>query len=1792
MSYESTKTSTNSTGGETITSDISSQSAANNFYPNNNNINNNNNNNNNNNTNRTQTMIMNPMLGTNNFYNGPPQGTSPQQVQMPNRSMYQGYPSGPPHHQQQQILSPFDTYELRTSGYYSPYNHETGVYEHQQSIGRTYYGNYGDNPVETSPYPMKDGSLTSSSMNNNNNTDLNATDSTTTPHDQQQQQQQQSAGNMAMATAQTPPGNGGYNNSSMMPPPHPASKQQQPPYVNYSQQQQGDMYSRTSNSASTPQYVPQYSQYPPGATAMMNPRSPAPNTNAYRPPYSSGSPYQNGIASSPSTSTSGKPTSRSQQVSPKRSNSQPTTPPQQQSRYPSPYPSYSNGPVAYKPGGSNGYAPPPSQQQQQQQPPQQHQSQQQQQQQQSTWPPPPTQRDVVTPGLASSTGDSDSNSSNASQQPISYPPSTMTNGPTTAGYSQPPSSSYNTGSVGDSTNNNTNNNNNNMNSSGHNYMDQQYSNIPPPGYGYPPQQMNPYGNHPQQMHGPPTNEFRPPPVQPMDDDNNAYRNKPPSAMMVDPQQQQQQQQSHNASIPPPSVSSSQAQSVSSSTNGPKSPSGTSMSSYVPDDADSSNSSFPDSPPPSHEKGQQKRKLSSATSNSHSTPAEVFTKLRDMGDESERQERHIFVDRLQKLWEENQIVCRNLPTISKQTIDLYRLYTCVREQNGFQEFSKVAKNRHWRDIASKLNIPNSSSAAFNVKQKYINLKLFHYECKFDRGGINPEPILADIDKQQGKRTKTPKKGANNSGTTTNNSNDNTNDNKLVPPQVPSQSQPSGLPLPPQPPLPSQQQQQQPPPIQDPYRGYPPPPQGHPHPMGHPQQQQQYRPMQMPMHPYGATGNELQPPYDPSSGGQMMYNNPEMDYQRAGYPPPPPGQQLQQPPQMMKPPPNAYGMPPPPPQQGQQPSASMPPQHRPPGPYPSIASKPQQQMTPSSQQDYNSPQTSNLIGAPPNQQAPHPSTGPQQTYHYQPQQPIPSPYPPSSYQQQQQPRTSMMGGPPQSHDPYLSQQVPPNQTYPNPNQANYPYKKAENSITTDSSNLDNQDSNKGNKLLMNQLRSTSSNTSMLSTSTPISILTSSTTPTTNSTLTPTSIPTPNFPPNSVEATTIPSKIKRKKLTAKDVTPVDPWKLMMSLRGGLLAETTWALDTINIMLSDDQTHTYFRLKQMPGLLQAIVDIYVKCLTQLFDEFQNSPSNIENQQPSLNDLNGSSHLTCTTIKKHEHRQQESIIYRVESNSLNKYKRKYNKEQSIVYDRVYDEQGNEKKDPTNVLDLQNTNDLCFINTHFDPIRLDDNYYEKLYYGHRLDDISIDEHDQEPIKKCQNISRKRIKTSEDDISCDEMSILDNNPKRRRHNSDSLIEISDSNKAFLERYKRKFEYDERQTYELYSGICSSSSVTTKSNHTKDSDSCTNSSDQQENVSSLFTYHSLAYDQICARCTCVSSILRNLSFILGNDIELVKSKTLIGLLARLLLLRHRVNDNYMSDNQTSLNETVDQDELKNSEQKSSPSFSWAECVLNIRDNTLVTLANIAGTLVLDTFDSDLLYTLIDGLLHWSTCYSGEAIDSLHSSLISAQRLSIEILTKLSVHEMNMDFILATPPFYRIVSLFHVLTDWLIVDEINGGISNWHPPPITSSTHYYPTYSRPRTHIQREFAIVLLNALVRCDSLAASVIAHIPYAISLLINFLEDYEMKTNELMARYGPDYVIRLTTQQSNAQHAEQILFTTSDMLKRAATCLLSIVSYTDNIKMMKRYEDRILNLSTSHVIDSNVGRVLTDVLHYCSLHNS
>lgn len=46
-------------------------------------------------------------------------------------------------------------------------------------------------------------------------------------------------------------------------------------------------------------------------------------------------------------------------------------------------------------------------------------------------------------------------------------------------------------------------------------------------------------------------------------------------------------------------------------------------------------------------------------------------------------------------------------------------------------------------------------------------------------------------------------------------------------------------------------------------------------------------------------------------------------------------------------------------------------------------------------------------------------------------------------------------------------------------------------------------------------------------------------------------------------------------------EAWRVMMSLKSGLLAESTWALDTINILLYDDSTVASFNLAQVLRLI-----------------------------------------------------------------------------------------------------------------------------------------------------------------------------------------------------------------------------------------------------------------------------------------------------------------------------------------------------------------------------------------------------------------------------------------------------------------------------------------------------------------------------------------------------------------------------------------------------------------------------------
>lgn len=90
---------------------------------------------------------------------------------------------------------------------------------------------------------------------------------------------------------------------------------------------------------------------------------------------------------------------------------------------------------------------------------------------------------------------------------------------------------------------------------------------------------------------------------------------------------------------------------------------------------------------------------------------------------------------------------------------------------------------------------------------------------------------------------------------------------------------------------------------------------------------------------------------------------------------------------------------------------------------------------------------------------------------------------------------------------------------------------------------------------------------------------------------------FPHDSVESTT-PVLYRRKRLTKADVCPVDPWRIFMAMRSGLLTECTWALDVLNVLLFDDSTVQFFGISNLPGLLTLLLEHFQKNLAEMFDE------------------------------------------------------------------------------------------------------------------------------------------------------------------------------------------------------------------------------------------------------------------------------------------------------------------------------------------------------------------------------------------------------------------------------------------------------------------------------------------------------------------------------------------------------------------------------------------------------------------
>lgn len=304
-----------------------------------------------------------------------------------------------------------------------------------------------------------------------------------------------------------------------------------------------------------------------------------------------------------------------------------------------------------------------------------------------------------------------------------------------------------------------------------------------------------------------------------------------------------------------------------------------------------------------------------------------------------------------------------------------------------------------------------------------------------------------------------------------------------------------------------------------------------------------------------------------------------------------------------------------------------------------------------------------------------------------------------------------------------------------------------------------------------------------------------------------------------------------------------------------------------------------------------------------------------------------------------------------------------------------------------------------------------------------------------------------------------------------------------------------------------------------------------------------DSLARRCICVSNIVRSLSFVPGNDHEMSKHPGLLLLLGRLILLHHR----HPERKQAPLTYEKDEDSEEGMGQRDE---WWWDCLGLLRENTLVTLANISGQLDLSVYPESICLPLLDGLLHWAVCPSAEAQDPFptlgpHSAL-SPQRLVLETLSKLSIQDNNVDLILATPPFSRLEKLYGNL-----VRQIGDR----------------------KVAVCREMAVVLLANLAQGDTMAARAIAVQKGSVGNLLGFLEDSLAAT-------------QLQQSQSSLLHLQGMHFepTSPDMMRRAARALHALAKVEENHSEFTLHESRLLDLSVSPLMNSLVSHVICDVL--------
>uniref|UniRef100_A0A3B5BD41 AT-rich interactive domain-containing protein 1B-like n=1 Tax=Stegastes partitus TaxID=144197 RepID=A0A3B5BD41_9TELE len=651
--------------------------------------------------------------------------------------------------------------------------------------------------------------------------------------------------------------------------------------------------------------------------------------------------------------------------------------------------------------------------------------------------------------------------------------------------------------------------------------------------------------------------------------------------------------------------------------------------------------------------------------------------------------------------------------------------------------------------------------------------------------------------------------------------------------------------------------------------------------------------------------------------------------------------------------------------------------------------------------------------------------------------------------------------------------------------------------------------------------------------------------------------SFPPGSVEAT--PPKLKpRRRLTAKDTGTPEAWRVMMSLKSGLLAESTWALDTINILLYDDSTVGSFSLTQLPGFLELIVEFYRRCLIQIFGILEEYEMGTEGQKTLLEALPEEEEEEEEEEEGEEEevlKEPPAAIHESDGRSVEEQRTQRRPAMEVedtppLLTAPQEEATDSKPVVKGEVEVKEERQ-----EQSEPRPQQASKYDKLPI--RVEESG--EEWEEVEERWARLSRPNgfisgllhWKAGGGDSTAHIQTHFE--PRKGESTPPELLGRDGGDKRGSPVNEGGEQGKDQTDGDLPAGgetqaekqqDCPSEARSQRS--PAPGEVAQSPISQQEDEPRCWDEAPLStaeswQDSLAKRCVCISNIVRGLSFIPGNDAVLSRHPGLVLILGRLVLLHHhhprrkRTPPTYQREEEQGL--ACSRDEW------------WWDCLAALRENTLVTLANISGQLDLSLYPESICLPILDGLLHWMVCPSAEAQDPFSSaggfSSLTPQRLVLECLCKLSIQDCNVDLLLATPPFNRQQKLFSTLVR--LVGE-------------------------RKSQVCREMAVAVLSNLAQGDPTAARAVALQKGSVGTLIGFLEDsvavaqYQQNPHSLLHATAPTEPPSI------------------NMMCRAAKALLAMARVEENRTEFVLYESRLLDISLSAALNSSVAAIMCEVL--------